>query len=138
MRHPLFTIILPTLNEKDNIAPIIEGLELSLKEYQGRYEIIFADDSTDDTPVEIWRFSSINEHISYIHRSPDERTGLGTAFVNAFKFAKGKYIVCMDSDLQHPPEKVPEFIKVLGKRERYCDCYTILCRRRCFWPGQSI
>jgi hypothetical protein len=27
--------------------------------------------------------------------------------------AQSKYVICMDGDLQHPPEKVPEFLKVL-------------------------
>lgn len=41
------------------------------------------------------------------------RTGLATAFVKGFKEASGKYILCMDSDLQHPPEVVPRLVEAI-------------------------
>ncbi len=42
---------------------------------------------------------------------PQER-GLSSAVLKGFDMAAGKFVICMDGDLQHPPEKVPEFLQV--------------------------
>jgi dolichol-phosphate mannosyltransferase len=58
--------IIPTYNEKDNVAAIaariggVNGL--------GEYEIVFIDDSMDDTPDYLERLSQENKHVRYEHR----------------------------------------------------------------------
>ena len=44
------SIILPTYNEVQNIAPVVESILKTMDGVAVRYEIIFVDDSTDDTP----------------------------------------------------------------------------------------
>ncbi|MEA1925875.1 MAG: glycosyltransferase family 2 protein [Patescibacteria group bacterium] len=107
----LLTIILPTFNEKENINPLLDRLFDSLRIANYNYEILFVDDSSDNTPDVIKQRISKNPNIRLIHRSKEERTGLATAFIKGFQKAKGKYICCMDSDLQHPPEVVPELLE---------------------------
>jgi glycosyltransferase involved in cell wall biosynthesis len=41
-----------------------------------------------------------------------QERGLSSAVLKGFDMAAGKFVICMDGDLQHPPEKVPEFLKV--------------------------
>ncbi|KAJ3301885.1 dolichol-P-mannose synthesis [Kappamyces sp. JEL0829] len=43
--------------------------------------------------------------------------GLSSAVLRGFKEAQGTLLLCMDADLQHPPEKVPELFQVLEKNE---------------------
>jgi dolichol-phosphate mannosyltransferase len=101
------TIILPTFNEKDNVIPLLEQINLALDGVDFEYEILFIDDSNDETPEIISKQTSRFSRIRMIHRAKEERTGLATAFIRGFEDARGKYILCMDSDLQHPPNIIP-------------------------------
>ncbi|BFI73313.1 dolichol monophosphate mannose synthase [Nanoarchaeota archaeon] len=93
------SIIIPTLNEKDNIKELIDRIKNNLKDID--YEIIFVDDgSNDGTIEEINKYK--NNNIILIERG--RKKGLGSAFLDGLKVSRGKYVVLMDSDLQHPPE----------------------------------
>jgi dolichol-phosphate mannosyltransferase len=105
--EPLVTIIPATFNEKDNIAPLIKKIRAAMKDSPYSYEILFADDSKDNTPEEIKSFTEKYSNISYL-RGPGK--GLSAAFIKAFEKARGKYIICMDADLQHPPALLPKLI----------------------------
>ncbi len=111
MTDKMFTILLPTFNEAKNVQPIIEAIDEALKKFPYKYEIIFIDDSDDETPNIIENYVTYRNDIKLLRRQEDERTGLATAFVAGFKMAKGDYICCMDSDLQHPPEEIPKMAK---------------------------
>ncbi len=103
------TILLPTFNEKDNITPLLKGIVDAVPDFV-EYEVIFIDDSTDETTSVIEGARSIDERITLIRRIPADRTGLATAFVKGFNEANGKYILCMDSDLQHPTSTIPNLL----------------------------
>lgn len=99
------SIIIPTLNERENIKELIERIQKTLNNIE--FEIIFVDDGSNDGTIDI-----INEirkkykNIVLLERK--KRLGLGSAFMDGLKIAKGKYIVLMDADLQHPPELLIE------------------------------
>ena len=105
------TIIPATRNEKDNIRPLVKKLREALEKTDYRYEVLFVDDSTDDTPDVIREEMNQDSRVRMLHRTGDQCTGLATAFIDGFELANGKYICCMDSDLQHPPEKIPEMVE---------------------------
>lgn len=107
----LLTITLPTFNEKDNVNPLLDKIEKALEGKNYEYEILFVDDSNDKTPDIIQERMGANSSIRLIHRPKEERTGLATAFIRGFEEAQGKYICCLDSDLQHPPEKIPDLLE---------------------------
>lgn len=112
------TIILPTFNEKKNVKPILQEIKETMKEEKISFEILFVDDSNDDTPEEINKQIRENQdlEIKMIHRPKEKRTGLATAFIDGFKEAQGKYICCLDSDLQHPPQTIPKlFHKIVAE-----------------------
>ncbi len=94
----MVSIVVPTYNEKDNIAPLLTRIDGALEGIE--YEVIFVDDSTDETPAVIEELN--NPHVVLHHRT-DEK-GLATAVVKGFTLAKGEFVACMDADLQHPPE----------------------------------
>ena len=102
------TIIPPTFNEKGNVKPLLGAIEKSFKNKEVQYEVLFVDDSSDETP-EIIKEEIVRRKemaIRMIHRPKERRTGLATAFIEGFDDAKGTYICCIDSDLQHPPEAI--------------------------------
>lgn len=108
------SILLPTYNESANVAPLLRAINKALSDTGTHYEIIFIDDSSDITPDVIARMQSVYPNVHLIHRPVERRTGLATALIEGFSAAKGEYIVCMDSDLQHPPKEIPKlFTKAL-------------------------
>ena len=94
----MISIVVPTYNEKDNIAPLLKRIGDTLSGID--YEVVFVDDSTDETPEVI---ESIGDPHVRLHHRTDEK-GLATAVVKGFRLSKGDYVACMDADLQHPPE----------------------------------
>jgi len=102
-------VIVPTYNEKDNIATVIDkltALNLDL------HILVIDDNSPDGTGDIVKNLQKKNEHIFIIERSG--KLGLGTAYVRGFHWAleRGyKYILEMDADLSHNPDDVPRLIK---------------------------
>lgn len=96
----MISVVIPTYNEKDNINNLVIRIDTALTGID--YEIVFVDDSTDETPEIIKKVAETNPHITLHHRENEK--GLATAVVKGFKIASGDFIACMDADLQHPPE----------------------------------
>lgn len=107
------SVVVPTRNELDNIQPLLESLQGTLRGL--RVEVIFVDDSDDDTTKVIkdiaQTMSSSLFHIQLEHRlAGDERTGgLATAVVHGMSRAQAEYVAVIDADLQHPPEQLRVF-----------------------------
>jgi len=102
------TIVIPTFNERENIETLLERLAAVLP--AGDSEIVFVDDSTDDTPDVIRAAAPTCPIPITVHHRENGTGGLGGAVVEGMRLARGAWIVVMDADLQHPPEVVPELI----------------------------
>jgi dolichol-phosphate mannosyltransferase len=113
MNNPQISIVIPTFNEADNIAPLVSMISDVLEPIHVTYELIYVDDSNDTTPDVIERIALEDEHVSLIHRPKERRTGLATAFLEGFTVAKAPYVFCMDGDLQHPPQLLPALLQEL-------------------------
>lgn len=103
------TIVVPTFNESGNIRELLHRITESVP---GRLpcEVVFVDDSTDDTPEVISRAAQDCPFpVSVLHRE-EPVGGLGGAVVEGMKAAASDWIVVMDADLQHPPSLVPELV----------------------------
>jgi glycosyltransferase involved in cell wall biosynthesis len=102
-------IIVPTYNEKGNIEPLVERL---LAQPLALTVVIVDDNSPDGTGAVADRLAA--EHsgqIIVIHR--EGKLGLGTAYIAGFRRALAdgaSFIITMDADFSHPPEKIPELV----------------------------
>ena len=117
--RPTISIVIPTRNEAGNIAELLAGLAHVLP--GETKEIIFVDDSTDETP-EVIEAARRNGHgdIVLIHRSVEERQdGLGGAVVRGMRSARAPWVCVMDADLQHPPEVIDRLF--LAARDQGSD-----------------
>lgn len=105
------TVIIPTRNESGNVASLIARLEQALDGMSS--EIVFVDDSDDDTVASIEAAQQRSRlDIRYVHRAKGERSGgLGGAVVAGYKVATGRWWCVMDGDLQHPPEVIPQMLQ---------------------------
>ncbi|AMD20399.1 HDL345Wp [Eremothecium sinecaudum] len=107
------SIIVPAYREKLNIKPLTTRLFAALgNEFSKTTELIFVDDNSQDGSVEeVEMLAKKGYNVRIIVRT-DER-GLSSAVLKGFYDAKGKYLICMDADLQHPPESVPSMLQLL-------------------------
>ena len=107
------SVIIPTRNEQDNISPLIEVISRVLNDLY--VEVIFVDDSDDNTPQiirdKIKETNSSSFHITLEHRAKGNARagGLATAVVHGLQVAKAEYAAVLDADLQHPPEQLLVF-----------------------------
>ena len=102
------TVIVPTFNERDNVAELVARTAAALAGYDA--EILFVDDSTDDTAAEVARVAADAPlPVRVIHRD-DNTGGLGGAVVVGLGAAASDLCIVMDGDLQHPPELLPALV----------------------------
>lgn len=99
-------IIIPTLNEAENIGKLIPLLK---KQYP-KAEIIIADDGSTDSTKEIAGKKAI-----LIDRTNESIHGLCASVIDSIKYTKRKFFVVIDADLQHPPGKIKELVNALSK-----------------------
>lgn len=110
MIQPLVSIIVPTYQEAENLSELVRRISKAMESARvHNYEIVLVDDNSQDGTKEIIETLQRQEHsIRWIVRT-DER-GLSSAVLRGFREAKGEVLVCMDADLSHPPEKIPELM----------------------------
>src|SRR5919112_4402228 len=107
----LLTIVVPTLNEVDNVPELVRDLRGSLADID--YRVVFVDDSSDETPAVIRDLATEDGRVLLVRREATERRGgLSTAVTRGLDLSSGasEYTCVMDADLQHPPEKVREML----------------------------
>lgn len=92
--------MVPTFNEAENVGDLVDQIDSALKGIE--HEVIFVDDSRDNTPEIIKEVMKENPNVRMKHRVGE--TGLATAVLEGFKMVAGDYMAVMDADLQHPPE----------------------------------
>lgn len=103
-------VVLPTFNERDNVAEMARRLELVLAGI--RWEAIFVDDdSTDGTRDVLARLAAEDGRIRFIHRIG--RRGLASACIEGMLASTAPLIAVMDADLQHDEALLPRMVEVL-------------------------
>ena len=117
-------VIVPTYNERENIARLID-IVLSK---DPRLEVLVVDDgSPDGTGQIVDDLAASNPRVHALHRP--KKMGLGTAYLAGFKWAiekKFDYIFEMDADFSHDPSHLPQFLNAIQDADlvigsRYLD-----------------
>lgn len=116
--QPYVSIILPTFNESKNIDELLSRIHAEMTGAGYTYECIFVDDSKDTTPYVILEEAKKYEgNVGLVKRmGASAKTGLTMAFTRGFQEARGEIIVCMDTDLQHPPSKITALVRTVAER----------------------
>jgi glycosyltransferase XagB len=115
---PDISIVLPTFNEEHNVGPMIAEIAIAFANSPHSYEVIFVDDSSDNTASIIKQLQKNKDNIVLIVRTPEERTGLGTALLTGARRAAAPVVCVMDSDLQHPPATILPMYEALIRRKK--------------------
>jgi len=109
-RAPELSLVIPTLNERDNILPLLERLETVLAGID--WEVIFVDDdSRDGTPEHVRAIARRDPRVRCLHRIG--RRGLSTACIEGIMASAASYVAVMDADLQHDESILPRMLATL-------------------------
>jgi len=110
------SVIVPTRNEAGNVAELVQRVADATHGW--RTEIVFVDDSDDETPEEVGRVAGDAAcRVRLIHRPAGRRAGgLGGAVAEGLVSVTAPWAVVMDGDLQHPPELIPELLETAVRR----------------------
>jgi len=113
---PAVSVVVPTYREADNIPMLVPRIHQALVGADLPAEIILVDDDSRDGTVEAVAALAARQLPVRLEVRTAER-GLSSAVLHGFRQARGEFLVCMDADLSHPPEKIAELIAPLHSGE---------------------
>ena len=106
------SVIMPAYNEEKRLEACFDRVVGVLKSYGSSFEVILEEDgSTDKTPEIMDKLSESCSYVKALHFP--KRMGKGFGVRKCLEAAKGDYIVLIDSDLEYPPEKIPELLNTV-------------------------
>jgi polyisoprenyl-phosphate glycosyltransferase len=104
------SIVTPCLNEEENVQELSARIIQVMEGLNYDYELIFIDNSSTDRTVEnLRKLAKQNKHIKVIINT--RNFGQIRSPYHALLQASGDAVISLASDLQDPPEKIPEFIR---------------------------
>lgn len=103
------SVVISVYNEELSLRKFYETTVPILEQCQWDYELIFVNDgSTDDSISHLSDFAAENRKVKVVDFS--RNFGHEAAMIAGIDHAEGDGIICMDADLQHPPESIPDII----------------------------
>ena len=114
-REITLSIVVPVMNECQNVGPLYQKIATVLNNMGARYEIIFIDDgSTDGTFGELQRLHLAHPSTVNVIRFR-KNFGKTPALVAGFSLCRGDVVFTMDGDLQDDPNEIPNFLAKLDE-----------------------
>lgn len=120
------SIVVPTYREVENLAFLTERVFRATDEANISAELIIVDDDSRDGTDEACRALASQYNIRLITRKGER--GLATAVIEGFRAARGRFLLCMDADLSHPPEAVPDMLRALSSGAEFAIGSRYLAR----------
>jgi dolichol-phosphate mannosyltransferase len=113
---PELTVVVPTLDERKNLAPLLASLETVLSGID--YEVLFVDDDSGDGTSDAAReLAQRDRRVRILQRLG--RRGLSSAVVEGMMASSAPCLAVMDSDLQHDERILPAMLRKL--RDEHLD-----------------
>jgi len=105
-RAPLVSVVIPCLNEAENIEPCVTAALQALKRMGVQGEVVVADNNSEDDSAR--RAEQAGARVVV-----ERRRGYGSAYLAGFAASKGRYIVMADADLTYDFNEIPRFVAAL-------------------------
>ena len=111
---PELAVVIPTLNERENILALVERLEAALAGI--RWEAVFVDDDSPDGTADLVReMGQRRSNIRCVQRLG--RRGLSSACIEGILASSAPFIAVMDADMQHDEALLPKMLGTIKERE---------------------
>ncbi|MDE2219701.1 MAG: glycosyltransferase [Gammaproteobacteria bacterium] len=116
---PEITVVIPVYNEEASLAALYARLYPALDALARSYEVIFVNDGSRDRSASLLR--------EQFERRPEvtrvilfaANFGQHRAILAGFAYARGRYVITLDADLQNPPEELPRLVAELDAGHDY-------------------
>lgn len=117
------SIVIPTLNEADNLDPLFKRINESLTSAEIPYEIIVIDDHSTDSTAQIAKSAPAEYNVQF--HTKEGTPGKAHSLMEGFAIAQYELVCMIDGDLQYPPEA----IKLMYHKLQYCEADIVLTER---------
>ncbi len=117
------SIIVPTLNEADNLPLLFERLYATLSKAGIPFEILVIDDHSTDATLAVAQRADPKYHVRLLTKQG--KRGKAFSLLEGFAAAKHDLVCMIDGDLQYPPEA----IVAMYHKMQYCDADVIITER---------
>ena len=105
------SVIIPVLNEKNNILPLTKKIKKNLKRF--RFEIIFVDDSSTDGSIKL--LIKLKKKFNFFRPIlRKKKKDLSQSCFDGINKSKFENILIMDGDLQHNPKYIKKMMKLIN------------------------
>ena len=102
-------LVIPTLNEAENVGGLLEHVRSALDPVGIPYEIVVVDDdSIDGTGDVVSAIAKVDPRVRLLVRKGQR--GLSGAILHGWQNTDATILGVMDADLQHPPELLPQLV----------------------------
>ncbi|NTW15054.1 MAG: glycosyltransferase [Candidatus Moranbacteria bacterium] len=108
------SIVIPTLNEAENIPGLLRRVSLAFEDAPFRHELIFIDDRSTDGTADIVREAAKEDPTIRCYEKVGRR-GKAQSLLEGFAHASYDRIAYIDADLQYPPEAIPKMVAMLDQ-----------------------
>ena len=106
------SIVIPALNEQDNVEPLVEQVASAVRGAGIDAELIVVDDGSDDlTLSRLKKLAEDRPWLVPLHR--DKPQGQSAAMHAGIAAARGRYVATLDADLQNDPAELPAMLELL-------------------------
>lgn len=103
------SIVVPCYNEHENIQALHERTVAVMADVTSDWELVFIDNgSTDASAPMLAELAAQDSRVSVLSLS--RNFGSQAAYSSGLEWATGEAVVCMDGDLQDPPEVIPQLV----------------------------
>lgn len=118
------SIVIPVFNEGPVLKELYKRLKLVCDNLGKSYELLFVDDGSRDDSFDLLKeLKSQDCKIRVIRFT--RNFGQQAAVLAGFRYSRGRVVVQIDADLQHPPEEIPKLLDAMGE-----NCDLVLTRHK--------
>jgi glycosyltransferase involved in cell wall biosynthesis len=107
-RAPLVSVVIPCLNEAENIEACVAAALHALAQMGVAGEVVVADNDSEDDSVRLAEQAGARVVV-------ERRRGYGSAYLAGFAASEGRYIVMADADLTYDFNEIPRFVAALDE-----------------------
>ena len=144
--RPLYSVVVPVFNEEGNVEALAAGITAAMDKLGATFEVLFVDDgSKDKTPALLRAIAHADPRVRVVRftRNYGQEAAVEALYLNA----RGKWLIQMDGDMQHPPEEIAKLVAkknegfdvVYGVREgRQDSLFRVAASRTMQWGMRSM
>ncbi|MCS7183520.1 MAG: glycosyltransferase family 2 protein [Thermoanaerobaculum sp.] len=112
MAEPVFSLVVPVHNERENLKPLVAAVIPVMESLGKPFELILVDDGSTDGSSELMDELAAQEHrLRVLHF--EHNCGQSAALAAGFAHARGDIVITLDADLQNDPADIPLLLPLL-------------------------